>query len=422
MAPIRPEDAREMTPTPYFETTTGPRAKRLLGAIAASCALHALVGLLIYFDVVGLGGGFGLGIGPGFGIGEGGGVGLGENKREIYALKDLPTPTPPSNPDNDELVQELLRPARPQAVVLPKPAAPRTTTSPVVRFAAPPKPIGAGQDLGSRFASAGAGAGGFGGGGGGGSGLSLGSSFGKYVGSLRKVGLDVALVIDATGSMQDVVDEMKTRLLALTRTMQSLVPTARIGAVTYRDRDEGDTGGGPRQSEGFLVKWTDLTFNAKKVATFLDGIVAEGGGDWEEAVKDGVQTAMRQFKWRADAKKVIIIVGSSPPHPKDVPALKQLIQEWRTKNGVISTIDVSWPLHVEHEKKTYKWLHDEELKEPSPLPDFYKDLQDSFTQIAREGGGEMVALERTDTLVRYLLVQTFGPKWEKDMGRIARGL
>ena len=63
MAPIRPEDAREMTPTPYFETTTGPRAKRLLGAIAASCALHALVGLLIYFDVVGLGG---VGVGRSF--------------------------------------------------------------------------------------------------------------------------------------------------------------------------------------------------------------------------------------------------------------------------------------------------------------------------------------------------------------------
>jgi len=83
---------------------------------------------------------------------------------------------------------------------------------------------------------------------------------------------------------------------------------------------------------------------------------------------------------------------------------------------------VSWPLHVAHEKKTYKWLHDEELKEPSPLPEFYKGLQESFTDIAHQGGGEMVALERTDALVRYLLVQTFGPKWEKDMGRVARGL
>ena len=131
---------------------------------------------------------------------------------------------------------------------------------------------------------------------------------------------------------------------------------------------------------------------------------------------------MKPLKWRADAKKVIIIVGSSPPHPKDVPALKQLIQEWRTKNGVINTIDVSWPLHVEHEKKTYKWLHDEELKEVSPLPEFYKELQQSFTDIAKTGGGEMVALERNDALVRALLVQTFGPQWQKDMGRIARGL
>jgi hypothetical protein len=292
----------------------------------------------------------------------------------------------------------------------------------VVRFAAPPKPIGAGTDLGSRFASAGAGVGGFGGGGGGGSGLSLGSSFGRYVGSLRKVGLDVALVIDATGSMQDVVDELKSNLLELTRTMQSLVPTARIGAVSYRDRDQDGTAGAPRQSEGFVVRWTDLTFNGKKVAAFLDGIVAEGGGDWEEAVKEGVQTAMRQFKWRADAKKVIIIVGSSPPHAKDVAALKQLIQEWRTKNGTVNTIDVSWPLHVEHEKKTYKWLHGVELKEPSPLPDFYKELQQSFTDIAKTGGGEMVALERNDALVRALLVQTFGPQWQKDVGRIARGL
>ena len=411
-----------MTPTPYFQTTAGPRAQRLLVALAASCALHALFALLIYFDVAGLGGGFGLGVGPGFGIGAGGGAGLGEDRREIYALKDLPTPAPPSDPEAEELVKELLRPARPEAVVLPKPAAPRTTSSPVVKFAAPPKPIGAGTDLGSRFASAGAGVGGFGGGGGGGSGLSLGSSVGRYVGSLRKVGLDVALVIDSTGSMQDVVDELKKRLLDLTRTMQQLVPTARIGAVSYRDRDEGDSGGGPRQSEGFVVRWTDLTFNAKKVATFLDSIVAEGGGDWEEAVKEGVQTAMRQMKWRADAKKVIIIVGSSPPHAKDVASLKQLIQEWRTKNGTVNTIDVSWPLHVQHEKKTYKWLHDEELKEPSPLPDFYKELQASFTDIAKQGGGEMVALERNDELIRQVLVQTFGPQWQKDMGRVARGL
>src|SRR5439155_1613409 len=154
--------------------------------------------------------------------------------------------------------------------------------------------------------------------GGGGAGWSLGTSFGRYVGGLRKVGLDVAIVIDSTGSMQNVIDDLKRRMDDLAATMQRLVPTARVGAVTYRDRDD-DQGarGGPRQSEAFLVKWTALTFNVKKVQTFLDGIVAEGGGDWEEAVKDGLECAMRQLKWRADAKKVIILVGSSPPHPQE---------------------------------------------------------------------------------------------------------
>ena len=106
-----------------------------------------------------------------------------------------------------------------------------------------------------------------GGGGGLGSlGISLDSAFGKYVGSLRKVGLDVAIVVDATGSMQNVIDELKHRLDDLVFTMQRLVPTARIGAVAYRDRDDGKIATAPRQSEDFLVKWTDLTFNGKQGA------------------------------------------------------------------------------------------------------------------------------------------------------------
>src|SRR4030095_12968033 len=101
----------------------------------------------------------------------------------------------------------------------------------------------AGTDLGARFASTGAGAGGLGvgGGGGGGIGLShlgilLGQAFAQDGGTLRKVGLDVALVIDATGSMQMVIDDLKRHLDDLVVTIQRLVPTARIGPVAFRAR------------------------------------------------------------------------------------------------------------------------------------------------------------------------------------------
>jgi hypothetical protein len=402
--------------------TTTPRPRRLLAALAVSSALHGALTLMLVFHVLGAGGGFGFGIGPGVGIGAGDGLGLGATKRrEIFSLTDLPEPVPPRDPAADEALRELLRPARAALVAIPTAPVPRST-SPVVQFARPARPIGSGIDLTSRFAVAGAGVGGIGiGGGGGGAGWSLGTAFGKYVGGLRRVGLDVALVVDSTGSMQNVIDELKHRLVELAATMQRLVPTARIGAVAFRDRDDDKVATAPRQSEDFLVKWSDLTFNGKKVQTFLGGIVAEGGGDWEEAVKDGVETAIRQLKWRPDAKKVIILVGSSPPHAQDVPALNKLVEGWRAQGGVLSTIDVSEILHEEHERKVHRWLYGEELKTVSPLPDFYKQLRDTFTDIARQGGGEMVSMEQTDTLARHLLVLTFGPQWQKDVARIARG-
>src|SRR6185436_3522493 len=123
------------------------------------------------------------------------------------------------------VLKELLRPASAQGIVVPQPAVARPN-SPVVHFARPAGPVGAGVDLNSRFASAGAGVGGLGlGSGGGGAGWSPGTSFGRYVGSLRKVGLDVAIVVDSTGSMQNVIDDLKHSMDDLAATMQRLVPT-----------------------------------------------------------------------------------------------------------------------------------------------------------------------------------------------------
>ena len=73
--------------------------------------------------------------------------------------------------------------------------------------------------------------------------------------------------------------------------------------------------------------------------------------NWEEAVKEGMEAAVRRLKWRDDAKKVIILVGSSPPHEDSMPQIRQVVADWRGQGGVISTIDVSQRLHEQHEKK-----------------------------------------------------------------------
>ena len=407
-----------MPPSPTPVSTLGAQPRRLAVALGSSAILHALLLLALMFDVAGIGGGFGLGVGWGFGIGAGGGAGLGEKReRQIFSIEDLPEYV---RPDDEEQLAQLLQPEQRQAIEIPRTERPIVTKGPVVNFKRPVRPESAGADLSRRFAAAGSGTGGFGGGGGGGFGFSLGSAFGKYVTNLRRVGLDVALVVDATGSMQNVIDELKQRLGTLVGTMQRLVPTARIGAVAFRDRNDDKVATAPLKSEEFLTRWTDLTFSGKKVQGFLSGIVAEGGGDWEEAVLAGLTTATKQLKWRADAKKVIILVGSSPPHVADVPAIRTLVASWRAQGGVINTIDVSERLHEEHERKLARWLYGEELKEISPLPDFYKQLQESYGEIARSGGGTSVRIDQDDLLMRQLLVLAFGKQWEKEVARVGR--
>ena len=415
--------------------TTTPKVRRIATGVTISALIHGLFALLVYFDVAGIGGGFGIGVGPGIGIGSGGDIGLGKKRaRQIFSIDDVPEPVKPRQLDDDELVKKLLEPEKPQPIAVPRtvvkpvnPTVHHSPTAPIVHFARPVKPLGDTGQLSSRLSAVGKGTGGLteGGGGGGGFGISLGSlgeAFGKYVGGLRKVGLDVVVVVDATGSMQNIVDQLKHKLNDMVENMQRLVPTARIGAVAFRDRDDDKIATAPRQSEAFVVKWSDLTFNAKKVQSFLNGIVAEGGGDWEEAVKDGVDAAIQNLKWREDAKKVIIIVGSSPPHKADVPALQQTVASWHARGGIVSTIDVSALLHEEHERRINKWLYGEEPKEISPLPEFYQELKQAFAALARAGGGDNVALTADASLARHILVLAFGPEWQKEVGKAVKGL
>ena len=91
------------------------------------------------------------------------------------------------------------------------------------------------------------------------------------------------------------------------------------------------------------------------------------------------------------------------------------------QNGFVSTIDVSYPLHAEHERKLHRWLYGDELKEVSPLPDFYVELQESFRDIAKQGGGADVKLGDDAALVNNVLVLAFGTQWKNEVGRVARG-
>jgi hypothetical protein len=188
----------------------------------------------------------------------------------------------------------------------------------------------------------------------------LGGSFGDYVGGLRKVGLDLVLVIDTTESMQFVIDEVKAHATSLVANLQRMVPTARIGVVAYRD-----------QGDEYVTKWSDLSFKTDKLRSFISNLTASGGGDWEEAVLDGVDAAINELSWRKKSKKIIVLIGGSPPHAEDVEA----------------------------------------------KPDFYKQVTAIYGGLAKDGGGELVELADDRKLIRDVLVLTFGSRWKVEMAK-----
>ncbi len=236
----------------------------------------------------------------------------------------------------------------------------------------------------------------------------LSGQFGSFIGGLRKTGLDVAIVIDATASMQHVIDEIKSQAGALVSGIQRLVPIARVGAVAFRD--SGDE---------FVVKWRDLSFHKAKVQAWLDDLQADGGGDYEEAVRQGLEAAIDELSWRRRAKRVIIIVGSSPPHKSDIPAIEALAREFAESGGVISAIDVTKRMHEEYQRNLHIWLHGTEPDEISPMPEFYNEVRASYRSMAENGNGELASLGSDAQLVQQILYFAFGSRWEKEVARYA---
>ena len=66
-----------------------------------------------------------------------------------------------------------------------------------------------------------------GGGMGSGYGHGIGAGFGGFIGELRRKGLDIVLVIDGTGSMNLIIDDVKAKMGQLIRAVHRLVPIAR---------------------------------------------------------------------------------------------------------------------------------------------------------------------------------------------------
>jgi len=121
--------------------------------------------------------------------------------------------------------------------------------------------------------------------------------------------VDIAFVVDATGSMGDEIDYLKVELLDVIDRVQTKFEdlNIRLGNVFYRDK-----------TDAYLTKNSPLTNKVKAGVAFIKDQKAGGGGDFPEAVDKGLKEAVNELKWSNEAvARILFLVLDAPPHQNE---------------------------------------------------------------------------------------------------------
>jgi hypothetical protein len=117
--------------------------------------------------------------------------------------------------------------------------------------------------------------------------------------------LDLAIVLDTTGSMGDELEYLKAEIKGIAAAVHERFPDVnqRYALVLYRD--DGDE---------YLTRPFEFTPAVDDFRRNLAAQSAAGGGDYPEAMHRGLEEAV-QLRWRDDnTARVLFLVADAPPH------------------------------------------------------------------------------------------------------------
>jgi hypothetical protein len=119
--------------------------------------------------------------------------------------------------------------------------------------------------------------------------------------------VEVAFVLDTTGSMASLIEGAKRKICSIATTIIDENPGAdiRMGLIAYRDI--GDE---------YVTRRIDLTADIQDLYARLLELKARGGGDWPESVNEALHEGITRLAWTpgADISRIIFLVGDAPPH------------------------------------------------------------------------------------------------------------
>jgi hypothetical protein len=127
------------------------------------------------------------------------------------------------------------------------------------------------------------------------------------VGAVAKPIVEVAFVLDTTGSMGPLIEGAKRKIWSIATSILECNPDAeiRMGLVAYRDI-----------GDDYVTKTFNLTTDIQDIYANLLELKAHGGGDWPESVNEALYVAVTKLAWTSGpaTTRIMFLVGDAPPH------------------------------------------------------------------------------------------------------------
>jgi hypothetical protein len=141
--------------------------------------------------------------------------------------------------------------------------------------------------------------------------------------------LDLALVIDTTGSMGDELEYLKLEISNIAAQVERLCPGIRQRFALILYRDNGDR---------YVTRNFDFTESLSEFQQTLSAQHAGGGGDYPEAMHVALEQA-GELSWRdRNTARMMFLVGDAPPHRRHMQRTFEAVQKLRLRDVAIFPI------------------------------------------------------------------------------------
>ncbi|MEZ4440158.1 MAG: VWA domain-containing protein [Polyangiaceae bacterium] len=116
--------------------------------------------------------------------------------------------------------------------------------------------------------------------------------------------IDVAFILDSTGSMSEEIAAVKATIQKVTSSLSDGQARIRLGLVEYKDR-----------SDDQATRVYPMSFDHRAFARSVEAVRATGGGDIPEDAVQGLQVGVDQLAWNDQAvARLAFMIGDAPPH------------------------------------------------------------------------------------------------------------